>query len=104
MASTWRLEHLARLRVGVVGAGSVGALVAEALARTGVQHIRLIDFDSVETVNRDRLLHTSGIDVYLARSKVETLARGRRGARPRLLPGSIPWSCPSSRRTAFKQH
>jgi molybdopterin-synthase adenylyltransferase len=77
--SAWGEEaqpHLARLRVGVVGAGSVAALVAEALARTGVERIRLIDFDSVESVNRDRLFHTSARDIFLARSKVETLARG----------------------------
>lgn len=66
---------LARLRVGVVGTGSVGALVAEGLARTGIQHIRLIDFDSIETVNRDRLLHSTRMDVLLQRSKVETIAR-----------------------------
>ncbi len=82
--------HLARLRIGVVGAGSVGALVAEALARTGIEHIRLIDFDSVETVNRDRLLHTTPRDAFLGRAKVATLARGLRrsatAARPRIEP------------------
>jgi molybdopterin-synthase adenylyltransferase len=66
------------LRVGVVGAGSVGALIAEALSRTGIERIRLIDFDSVETINLDRLLHATRRDVFLARSKVETLARGLR--------------------------
>lgn len=64
---------LARLRVG---AGSVGALVAEALARTGVQQLRLIDFDTVKTHNLDRLLHARQLDARLARSKVETLQRG----------------------------
>lgn len=83
--SAWGDEaqaHLARLRIGVVGAGSVGALVAEALARTGVARIRLIDFDTVEAVNLDRLLHTTMRDVFLARSKVEALSRGglHRGA------------------------
>jgi molybdopterin/thiamine biosynthesis adenylyltransferase len=65
---------LARLRIGVVGAGSVGALVAEALARTGIERIRLVDFDTVEEHNLDRLLHATRLDVALARSKVETLA------------------------------
>lgn len=79
--SAWGEEaqaHLARLRVGVVGAGSVGALIAEALARTGIEHIRLIDFDTVEQVNRDRLLHTTARDVFVARAKVAALARGLR--------------------------
>lgn len=48
---------LARLRVGVVGLGSVGAVVAEGIARMGVQRIALIDFDTIEEVNRDRLIH-----------------------------------------------
>jgi hypothetical protein len=52
--SSWGEEiqvSLARLRIGIVGAGSVGSIVAEALARTGIQHITLIDFDTVERVN-----------------------------------------------------
>ena len=74
-------QHLARLRVGIIGAGSVGALVGEALARTGIAELILIDFDSVKRHNLDRLLHSSERDVRLACSKVEVLARGlRRGA------------------------
>jgi len=66
---------LARLRIGIIGAGSVGALVAEALARTGIRQLVLIDFDSIKTHNLDRLLHATARDVRLARSKVETLQR-----------------------------
>jgi hypothetical protein len=68
-------ENLARLRVGIIGAGSVGAPVAEALARTGIAEIVLIDFDSVKLHNLDRLLHASRRDVQLACSKVGVLAR-----------------------------
>lgn len=64
---------LARLRIGVIGVGSVGALVAETLARIGIEHVILIDFDSVKRHNLDRLLHARPTDVALARSKVETL-------------------------------
>lgn len=76
--SSWGPEvqaDLARLKVGVVGAGSVGALVAEALARMGIQDLLLLDFDTVETVNLDRLLHARRRDADLARSKVEVLRR-----------------------------
>ncbi len=74
--AAWGAEvqaDVARLRIGVIGAGSVGALVAETLVRLGVEHVILIDFDSVKRHNLDRLLHASPIDVALARSKVEML-------------------------------
>lgn len=57
--SVWgeRTQHdLARARVGIVGLGSVGSIVAEALSRTGVQHIAFIDHDQLEVRNLDRTL------------------------------------------------
>jgi hypothetical protein len=77
-ASSWGEEtqaNLARLQIGVVGAGSVGSIIAEALARVGISRVKLIDFDTVEFVNLDRLLHATSVDARLCRSKVETLAR-----------------------------
>lgn len=62
---------LARLRIGVVGLGNVGALVAEALVRSGVESVTLIDFDTVKVVNLDRLLNATVRDAELHRSKVE---------------------------------
>lgn len=76
--SAWgqqKQADLARLHIGIVGAGSVGAIVAEALARTGIRQITLIDFDAVETVNLDRLLHATRRDARLQRAKVSVLAR-----------------------------
>ena len=67
-------SDLARLRIGVIGAGSVGAQVAESLARTGVANITLYDFDVVEEKNLDRLIHATIEDVF--QSKVEVLRRG----------------------------
>ncbi|MFG1926853.1 HesA/MoeB/ThiF family protein [Cryptosporangium sp. NPDC048952] len=89
--SAWGEEKqssLARLHVGVVGAGSVGALVAEALARVGIEYITLFDFDTVEIVNLDRLLHARLRDAQLRRAKVDVLARALRysatARRPRI--------------------
>lgn len=76
--SAWgpvRQANLARIRLGIVGAGSVGSIVAEALARTGIQHITLIDFDTVEELNLDRLLHAYPRDARMARSKVQVLGK-----------------------------
>ena len=56
-------DDLARLRVGVIGVGSVGAMVAESLARMGIQDILLVDPDRVELHNLDRLLHARRSDV-----------------------------------------
>ncbi|MEJ7786318.1 MAG: ThiF family adenylyltransferase [Solirubrobacteraceae bacterium] len=66
---------IARLRVGVVGLGSVGSVVAEALGRMGVGHIKLIDFDSVKEHNLDRILHAGADDASTSTSKVQVARR-----------------------------
>ena len=63
---------LARLRVGIVGSGSVGAMVGEALARTGLEDIMVIDFDRIEEHNLDRLAYAMEADI--SRLKVEVMA------------------------------
>ncbi|MBU6389176.1 ThiF family adenylyltransferase [Patescibacteria group bacterium] len=69
-------QTFARLRVGVVGTGSVGSIVAESLARMGVSNLELLDFDYIERKNLDRLLHATAKDI--GKPKVEVLARGLR--------------------------
>jgi molybdopterin-synthase adenylyltransferase len=81
--SAWgpsRQAQLSRLTVGVVGAGSVGAPVAEALARMGIARIRLLDFDSVRPHNLDRLLHATTADAAQNRSKVYVLSAALRNS------------------------
>lgn len=73
-------ETLAGLCVGIVGAGSVGALVVEALARSGVGHLVLIDYDTVQPHNLDRLVHATRVDAALAEAKVDVAARAARAA------------------------
>src|SRR6266568_2421005 len=65
---------LARLRIGIVGLGSVGAFVAETLARMGLTRFALIDFDHVKPHNLDRLVTATEADI--GRLKVE-VARAR---------------------------
>jgi molybdopterin-synthase adenylyltransferase len=69
-------EDLSRLRVGIVGLGSVGSIVAEILARTGISRFVLIDFDSVEEKNLDRL--TNVFASTIDHAKVEAIAAGIR--------------------------
>ena len=73
---TWGAEAqslISRLHVGVVGLGSVGSVVTEALARVGVPVVTLVDPDVVEERNLDRLLNATQDDVgrpkvYLAKA------------------------------------
>jgi molybdopterin-synthase adenylyltransferase len=69
-------SELARLHVGVVGVGSVGRLVVEALARIGVRRVTIIDFDRVEPHNLDRLLGAHAADAKSHRLKVDVAREG----------------------------
>lgn len=71
-------EDLARLRIGVVGLGSVGSIVAEALARIGIAHIKLIDFDTFKEHNLDRTLNAYRDDIGKNLSKVFIAERALR--------------------------
>jgi hypothetical protein len=71
-------DRLARLKVGIVGLGSVGSVVAEALARTGVQRIQLIDYQAIEEANLDRTLHATERDARRRSPKVTIAARAMR--------------------------
>lgn len=61
-----------RLRVAVVGAGGLGSIAAELLARLPVARIVLIDPDKVETTNLNRLQGVGPADV--GRFKVDSIA------------------------------
>lgn len=68
------LERLAAARVAVVGLGAVGSYALEGLARTGIGHLRVVDFDVVRPSNINRQLYA--LESTLGRPKVE-LARER---------------------------
>lgn len=69
-------DTLARLRVGIVGLGSVGCVVAESMARIGVSRLTLIDHDRIEAHNLDRLLY--GTVKNIGQLKVEVAAEALR--------------------------
>ena len=64
-----------RLRILVVGAGTLGLDVAIRLAATGIRSIGIMDFDSVNIINLDRLIGATPLDVWLHRSKLEVAVR-----------------------------
>ncbi|MCY4263262.1 MAG: ThiF family adenylyltransferase, partial [Gammaproteobacteria bacterium] len=73
---TWGIEcqnKIARLRICIVGVGSVGSMIAESLARMGIQQLVLVDPDKIEEHNLDRLLYANASEV--GQYKVEVAAR-----------------------------
>lgn len=56
-------QKISRLRVGIVGLGSVGSIVAENLARMGMENFVLIDFDVIKENNLDRQLGSTKKDI-----------------------------------------
>lgn len=74
------LERLARAHVVIVGCGGVGSFAAEALARSGVGAITLVDFDLVCITNTNRQLHA--MKGTIGKSKVEVMAERLRLIHP----------------------
>lgn len=66
---------LARTRVGIVGLGSVGGIIAEALNRLGIENVTYIDHDIVEARNLDRTLNARPKDVDEHLTKVAIAKR-----------------------------
>lgn len=64
--------RLAAAHVAVVGVGGVGSWAAEALARSGVGAITLIDMDDVCETNTNRQAHA--LDGQFTRAKVQVMA------------------------------
>ncbi len=64
-----KLERLQKSFVVVIGIGAVGGYAAEALARSGVGRLRLIDFDTIKITNFNR--HLLAIEPNLGKLKAE---------------------------------
>ena len=79
--------RLAGVRVAVVGVGGVGSWAAEALARSGVGAITLIDADEVCVSNSNRQLHT--LASTFGKAKVAVMAERLRGINPALIVDPI---------------
>ena len=76
--SCWGERHqadLARRRILVVGAGSVGLDVVVRLAASGLCHLTVMDFDVVEDHNLDRLIGATRRDARLVRPKIHVARR-----------------------------
>lgn len=66
------MVHLAASHAMVIGVGGVGSFAAEALARCGVGHLTLVDFDKVCATNTNRQLQA--LASTIGKPKAATLA------------------------------
>jgi tRNA A37 threonylcarbamoyladenosine dehydratase len=74
------LERLRKSHVCVIGLGGVGSWAVEALARSGIGQLTLVDLDDVCISNVNRQLHA--LDGELGKPKVEVIARRVKAINP----------------------
>ena len=74
------LERFAQARVAVIGIGGVGSWAVEALARSGIGHLTLVDLDEICLSNVNRQLHA--MDGQIGRQKTEAMAERVRAIHP----------------------
>ncbi len=74
------LERLRQAHVAVVGLGGVGSWAVEALARTGIGRLSLIDLDEICVSNVNRQL--PALDGTIGRMKADVLAERCRAINP----------------------
>lgn len=79
--------RLATRHVCVIGIGGVGSWVVEALARSAVGRLTLIDADEVCLGNTNRQLHA--LEGQYGRAKVEVMAERARAINPALVVDAI---------------
>lgn len=77
---TAALARFQAAHVCIVGIGGVGSWVAEALARSAVGHLTLVDLDHVAESNMNRQIHA--LEDTLGQAKVEAMAARIRAINP----------------------
>ena len=73
-------QRIMAAHVAVVGVGGVGSWAAEALARSGVQQLTLIDLDHVAESNMNRQIHA--VEATVGQAKVIAMAQRIRSFSP----------------------
>jgi tRNA A37 threonylcarbamoyladenosine dehydratase len=74
------VDRLARSTVTVFGLGGVGSFAAEALVRSGVGRVILVDYDRICVTNVNRQLHAA--KATLGKPKAAVMAERLRGINP----------------------
>ncbi len=79
---TAALEKFLRTRILVIGLGGVGSWSVEALARSGIGQLSLVDLDDLCLTNTNRQIHA--LDDTIGQSKAGVLARRARRINPEI--------------------
>ncbi len=74
-------SKLSQASVAVIGLGGVGSYAAEAIVRSGVGHVTLVDFDRVCLTNLNRQLHSMRSTV--GKEKAELMGERARDINPK---------------------
>jgi tRNA A37 threonylcarbamoyladenosine dehydratase len=88
LVGTHGLERLRRAHVAVIGIGGVGSWTVEALARSGIGQLTLVDLDDVCVSNINRQLHATNDAV--GRPKIDVMADRVRLINPQCVVNAIP--------------
>jgi len=75
-------------RVVVMGVGGVGSFAAEALARSGLGHLTLVDFDQVCITNTNRQLHA--MKGTVGKKKVDVMGERLQRVHPTATIDAVP--------------
>lgn len=90
-------SKLARTHICVVGAGSVGSIVVESLARTGFEEVTIVDEDLVEEKNLDRLIYADRYCVGLSKADLAAKRMRRVSTAGRPMVRAVPLSIRTER-------
>ena len=82
------VERYSQCRVAVVGMGGVGSWVVEALARSGIGHVTLIDADDICVSNTNRQL--PALEGQYGRNKAQAMADRCRAINPLIEVDVVP--------------
>lgn len=88
LLGTENIDTLKNSKVAVFGIGGVGSFVAESLARTGVGHLVLIDFDDIVPSNINRQIHAT--TETLGQLKVHAMAKRLKTINPDIEITALP--------------
>ncbi len=96
-----KIDALQQCHIAIFGLGGVGSYAAEALARTGVKKLTLVDFDTVELSNLNRQL--PALHSTLHQKKADVMAKRLQDINPSIELTVITEKYTAENRTLFFQ-